>query len=65
MRQGTTTQGPVGAEAAVCVAERGLTAWREAKIAWLDSFAVFDAQECALSGAAPRIAPHDRGACTA
>jgi hypothetical protein len=37
------------AEAAVAVAERGLAAWRTAKAEWLDSFAVFAAQEAAAA----------------
>jgi hypothetical protein len=44
------------ADAAVAVAERGLTSWRAAKAAWLDSFAAFAAQEAAAptSPATPR-----------
>jgi hypothetical protein len=37
------------ADAAVEVAERGLATWRTAKVAWLDSFAAFVAQEAAAS----------------
>ncbi len=41
------------AESAVAVAERGLASWREAKEAWLDSFAAFVAQEDGLVTTAP------------
>jgi hypothetical protein len=39
----TGSQGYSGAEAAAAVAERGLAGWREAKVAWLDAFANFEA----------------------
>ena len=48
--------GHTGAEAAVTVAERGLDSWRSAKAAWLDSFALFVAQEAAAApSAAERV----------
>ena len=51
------------ADAAVTAAERGLVAWREAKVAWLESFALFTAQEEASDLVADtRIPPRDRGA---
>jgi len=35
----TNTEHDMGADAAVAVAERGLAAWREAKVAWLEAVA--------------------------
>ncbi len=56
MEYGNHEMSPVSeyseADSRVVVAERGLVSWRAAKAAWLDSFAVFAAQEAlAESGA--------------
>jgi len=48
------------AESAVAVAERGLDSWRAAKLAWLDSFAAFVAQEAAAAPAASRLSARTR-----
>jgi hypothetical protein len=48
------------AEAAVDVAERGLTTWRAAKLAWLDSFAAVAAQEAAASSSLAMLEPRRR-----
>ena len=43
-----------GADAAVAVAERGVHAWREAKLAWLNAFAALRADEAASATRPPR-----------
>jgi hypothetical protein len=48
------------ADMAVAVAERGLDAWRAAKAAWLDSFAVFVAQEAASPSGTSGLTQHLR-----
>jgi len=48
------------ADTAVAVAERGLDSWRAAKLAWLDSFAAFVAQEAAAAPTASTLSARGR-----
>jgi hypothetical protein len=48
------------ADTAVAVAERGLDSWRAAKLAWLDSFAAFVAQEAAAAPTASALSARAR-----
>jgi hypothetical protein len=47
-------------EIAVAVAERGLDSWRAAKLAWLDSFSAFVAEE-AMSARTPLVGVRSAG----